>query len=143
MPGPPPKPPGQRRRRNKGPKSQTLRVNAANAANVSTKVPVLPDSELLLEETRAWWVTVWSSPMAAVYLEADVPVLARLAGLVDRVHRGESGARLLTEIRSLEDRFGLSPLARRRLQWEVERATGSAPPAGEEEDERWLRVVSD
>jgi hypothetical protein len=61
--------------------------------------------------------------MSGVWLEADVPTLVRLAGLVDRLHRGESSRDVLTEIRALEDRFGLSPMARRRLQWELEQAS--------------------
>ncbi|MEO5576782.1 MAG: hypothetical protein ABIR67_01565 [Gaiellaceae bacterium] len=114
-------------------------------ASAAKTPPILPDSDALLERTREWWRTVWSSPMAAVFLEADVAALARLATLVDRVYRGESSARLLGEIRALEDRFGLSPLARRRLQWEVDRAAavaGGGGGAGEAE-ERWLRVVSE
>jgi hypothetical protein len=106
--------------------------------------PELPGAKELLPSTREWWATVWSSPMAVVYLEADVPALARLAVLVDRLERGEGGggARLLAEVRSLEDRFGLSPLARRRLQWEIEQATGEhVDQSTSDGDERWLRVV--
>src|SRR5262245_26380314 len=65
------------------------------------------------ESTRDWWATIWASPMAAVWLDADVPGLTRLARLVD----ADSPARHCSEMRQLEDRFGLSPLARRRLQW--------------------------
>jgi hypothetical protein len=94
-------------------------------------------------EARAWWETVWSSPMAAVYLEADVPALTRLAALVDQTAKGDVGANVLAEIRQLEDRFGLTPLARRRLQWEIEQATPVDRPASEGQNERWLRAVSD
>ena len=136
MPGPPPKPASQRRRRNGEPKPVKLAARSANVA------PTLPGARNLLRETRAWWATVWSSPMAGAYLEADVPALARLAGLLDRVQRGETSSRLLGEVRALEDRFGLSPLARRRLQWEVQQAaTAAQPPRNDEE--RWLRAVSD
>ena len=38
----------------------------------------------LLPSTRAWWKTVWSSPMASVYLDVDIGGLERLAGLVDQ-----------------------------------------------------------
>ncbi len=137
MPGPAPKPPGQRRRRNKGPKAQSLPPPSS-----ARKAPVLPGSSKLLPATRQWWRTVWGSPMAGVYLDADVPTLVRLAGLVDRVGRGDQAYRLPSEIRALEDRFGLSPLARRRLQWEVEQAT-EQPDEHEGGDDRWLRAVSD
>lgn len=70
------------------------------------------------EETRGWWRGVWRSPMAAAFLPADVPVLARLAGLrQDFVESGD--VKVLPEIRQLEDRFGMSPRARQQLHWEV------------------------
>jgi hypothetical protein len=134
MPGPPPKPPSQRRRRNK----------AASVVKLPTSSrPTKPPAPKgLSPAARSWWKTVWQSPLAAAYIEADVPALARLAGLIDRVHRGEEGSRLLGEIRALEDRFGLSPLARRRLQWELQTAE-SEKPARADQEGRWLRVVSD
>jgi hypothetical protein len=39
--------------------------------------------------------------------------------LVDRAASGDLGERVLGELRLLEDRFGLNPVSRRRLQWEV------------------------
>jgi hypothetical protein len=137
LPGPLPKPASQRRRRNRTVKPTTLGKGGG-------KAPRLLNEKELLPETRAWWATVWGSPMAAVWLDADVPALTRLAGLVDRLHRGEGTSRVLGEIRALEDRFGLSPMARRRLQWEIEQASTviDRPTAGEQE-ERWLRAVSD
>lgn len=111
--GPPPKPAAQRRRRNKAP--APVRLSAE--ASAKRKTPTLPGAARYSKATRAWWATVWASPMAAVWLEADVPALVHLAGLVDLLGQGEVTAMVLAEIRQLEDRFGLSPLARRRLQW--------------------------
>jgi hypothetical protein len=81
--------------------------------------------------------------MASVWLDADVLVLRRLASLMDMFHSGEITAMLLAEIRQLEDRLGLSPLARRRLQWEIDQA-GDIPekPERSKDGERWLRAVS-
>lgn len=81
--------------------------------------------------------------MARVYLDADVPGLARLASFIDLASRGETSAALLSEIRQLEDRFGLSPMARRRLQWELERTRPVAvpDPAQDDDDERFLRAL--
>lgn len=115
MPGPLPKPAGHRRRRNS---SHVVRLPAEPGG----EVPKLPGAGKLLGSTREWWAGVWRSPMAAVYLDADVPALVRLAGLIDVASRGEATAALLGEIRQMEDRYGLSPMARRRLQWEVEQA---------------------
>jgi hypothetical protein len=81
--------------------------------------------------------------MAAVWLEADVPGLVRLASLVERASREDAPLTVLTEIRALEDRFGLSPLARRRLEWEIEQTGGaSAAPSGKGDESRWARVTS-
>lgn len=93
--------------------------------------------------------------MATTWIEADVPTLRRLALLVELVSRGEVSATHLSEIRHLEDRFGISPLARRRLEWEIEAgrdAAAVALAATEDEsaareatkgDGRWLRAVGD
>lgn len=91
-------------------------------------------------------------------MEADVPALLRLAMLVDDQAHGvevvdpEGGVvvvpvpvTVLGEIRQLEDRFGLSPLARRRLQWEiarVEQESGEVVSPSAAQAERWLRVAS-
>ena len=94
--------------------------------------------------TRGWWKTIWASPMAVVWLEADVPGLVRLAELIDLGHReGATPLTAMSEIRALEDRYGLSPLARRRLQWEVEQASGTQEQMSKEDESRWLRAVSD
>lgn len=61
--------------------------------------------------------------MARVYLRADIPALIRLCQLIDVSASGPASPQELAEIRQLEDRFGLSPLARRRLQWEVDQAS--------------------
>lgn len=58
--------------------------------------------------------------MAVEYLAADVPGLVLLADLVDRFNWGD--ATLAAEIRLQRQCFGLTPLDRRRLQWEIERA---------------------
>jgi len=60
--------------------------------------------------------------MATTYVDADVPVLRRLAALIDQFSRAPDN-KLLAEIRQLEDRFGLSPMARRKLEWEIEPAS--------------------
>jgi len=62
--------------------------------------------------------------MAQEYLPTDVDGLARLALLVDDFHKAETARErreLMQEIRLQEARFGLSPVDRARLHWEVER----------------------
>lgn len=82
--------------------------------------------------------------MASMWVEADVFGLERLASIFELAYQGGATASLLAEARQLEDRFGLSPMARRRLQWQI---AGEAVTvdAGETvaQEERWLRVVSE
>jgi hypothetical protein len=77
--------------------------------------------------------------MATAYTDADVPALIRLARFIDLDCRGTADGTVRTEIRQLEDRFGLSPLARRRLEWEIKQAEGAVIPIGKRE--RKLRAV--
>lgn len=90
------------------------------AERSEVEIPVLPFAETANSFTLVWWKTVWESPMGAMYKDADTLVLVRMAQLVDQVAQGSASREVLSELRQLEDRFGLSPLARRRIGWEFE-----------------------
>lgn len=116
MPGPPPKDPKTRQRRNK-PRAGAARLEAAPIA----RKPVLPDRTDGVEWhplAREWWTTVWASPMAAQYVDGDIPDLLMLAELRHRFWLDPS-VPLAAELRHHGQRFGLSPLDRRRLEWEI------------------------
>lgn len=63
--------------------------------------------------------------MAAEYLQADTHGLYVLAELVDQFWAAPTAA-LASEIRQQRQGFGLTPIDRRRLQWEVERVESVA-----------------
>jgi len=137
--GPAPKPPAQRRRRNKPP--ETLKITAPEAP----EIPELPFVGTPQPFTLRWWETVWRSPMASRYVDGDVPALIRLAQLVDSVARGQSNAQEMAEIRQLEDRFGLNPMARKRLGWEViddEPAEGVEHPPNVTDLKKWQQRLA-
>jgi hypothetical protein len=72
-----------------------------------------------------WWRSVWTSPMASEYLDADMRSGLYLLADLYQIRWTVEGRDLIEaskEIRQQEVRFGLSPIDRRRLQWEVERA---------------------
>ena len=74
--------------------------------------------------TAEWWSDVWASPMAPEYDDSDRHGLVMLAVLVDSFWTCPVVAerlKLMAEIRQQSQRFGLSPMDRRRLQWEIER----------------------
>lgn len=115
--GPAPKPAYLRQRTNRKPGAAAL---PALPARAGARVPELPAGFAWHSLTLGWWKHVWTSPMAGEYLPSDVDGLGRVALLVDAFYREQKPA-LLAEIRLQESRFGLSPLDRSRLQWEIER----------------------
>jgi len=117
MPGPPPKDPSVRARRNRASTAATLRL----VHDVET--PALP-TRLWHEQTRAWWRAIWASPMAPEFDKSDLHGLFGLAVLVDDFWSTEDPKLrkdLAAEIRQQRMAFGLTPLDRRRLQWEIEK----------------------
>ena len=155
------KPAGVNKKRAKAPKP---------VPSVNADIPVLPvrreeitaigdDEPKWVERpwhelTISWWGDVWRSPMAAEFVKVDVHRLWILADLVDRYWW--SGGRDLaaaTEIRLQERAFGLDPMSRRSLQWEVPRKSevgsekddlpAATRPRGKKVDPRklFLKVV--
>jgi hypothetical protein len=115
VPGPLPKPPSQRRRRNAGPQLKTLPPEGRQEP-----VPDLPErAGGWLSTTREWWARIWKSPMATEWLAADYDTVLRLAYMVDAEARGDGNTVLRREIRYLEDAFGLNPASRARLRWQI------------------------
>lgn len=133
MPGPPPKDASLRARRNKTATAAKLRaVGDDEGVDHEARHP-LPERRDEDGNVIPWhamatdlWREVWGSPMAAEYLDADVPGLYVLAALTDAywkgIDQGKIGKELAAEIRLQRIDYGLTPIARRRLQWEVERA---------------------
>lgn len=174
MPGPVPKAPALRQRRNKTATKATLEAPPATRIDLPTRFSAYRCQECYLsvgkhtaeqfdkeeiaphafdpaeEEWRdlsvAWWDTIWASPMADEWVDADVPGLVALAFLVDEFWR-TGNRELAAEIRMQQREYGLSPLSRRSLQWEVIRVKRAArqEPAkatpGRTRDPR-LRLVS-
>lgn len=116
--GPAPKPASIRQRTN--------RKAGANMLSMpeDPTVPAMPnpDGRKWHELTLKAWQHAWSSPMASQWLETDIDALGRLALLWDEFYKNPGDAKKdMAEIRLQESRFGLSPLDRSRLQWEVSR----------------------
>lgn len=123
MPGPAPSP--HALRRNARPDWRKL-----PAGGRVGKVPVWPLSEE--SEPPSLWASLWHTPQAVAWEDMGwTRVVARYATLLDCIeHPAQDGkgpnAALLGEVRQMEDRLGLSPMAMRRLQWEIEKAPKGA-----------------
>jgi P27 family predicted phage terminase small subunit len=129
---PPKKPADQRQRRNKPAEldRQVIQLNTA----------VAPPPPKVSAALKRDWATLWQSEIAATWnVESDLPAMRRLFELYDRVakyereaakdgivSRGSTGQKavhpllkqadtLRSQILALEDRFGLSPMARLKL----------------------------
>ena len=117
MPGPAPKHPSVRARTNRASTRATL------SPVHDVVAPQLP-TRLWHEQTRAWWSDLWASPMAPEYDDSDRHGLFALAVLVDDFWYCQDAKlrkEIAAEIRQQRQGFGLTPIDRRRLQWEIER----------------------
>lgn len=120
-----PKPPHLRQRRNRATTAATLPTVAAAANNAVPPLPERPQGRGVWHpRVIEWWEAVWRSPMAGEYLDADMKGgLYLLAELYHKFWETEGGRTLVSlasEIRQQEQRFGLSSMDRRRLQWQIE-----------------------
>ena len=136
-----PKPPAMRARRNK----VSTKAVLEDVETARLTPPELPDGRDWHQLTVGWWQDIWRSPMAPEFLQADVHGLILLADLVNRYWLEPSTA-LAAEIRLQRQCFGLTPIDRRRLQWEVKRVEAAdkkrpAAPAAPVKDPRALLTV--
>lgn len=120
MPGPPPKPASERRRAN-APMANTLQLPAEGRKG---RTPRFPGPGTLDANGRKIWRELWRTPMAVAWerFSWDRVVARYVATLVAAeraLDEGEPSAALLGEVRQLEDRLGLTPMALLRLRWEI------------------------
>jgi hypothetical protein len=112
MPGPPPS--QNARRGNKRPDWLPLPPDGRDG-------PV-PDFPLdgMTDELASVWAELWGSPQADAWEKLGwTRVVARYAKLLLVSEQPDAKVTLLAEVRQLEDRLGLSPMAMKRLQWEI------------------------
>ena len=106
----------------------TTKAELSNREPARQRAPGLPGSRKWQSMTRRWWQAVWRSPMAKEFLKVDLHGLYRLAVLVDEFWSKPS-TKLAGEIRQQQAAYGLTPIDRRRLQWEVKRVEGKGRQA--------------
>lgn len=129
MKGPPPKPSHLRQRRNKVAGAANLPSQEESLENEVPPLPLRADGENWHSMVVMWWDSVWKSPMASEYLDADLQgglyLLADLHEARWRCDDPNTLVKLAAEIRQQEVRFGLSPIDRSRLRWEIDRGEGA------------------
>lgn len=137
MPGPLPKDPATLQRPSKARQRGLTVLGPSDVA-----MPVLPSTHVWHPQTLAWWTDLWSSPMASELVKADVHELFVLAVLVDAFWTNPS-KELAAEIRLQRQCFGLTPLDRRRLQWEIERGESAVAATKERKKPAAVRKGKD
>jgi hypothetical protein len=93
-----------------------------------------------------WWKDAWTSPMAKEWLASDVSgVFSRLVELWQDFWMAKDAQlreRLSKAITPLETELGMTPIARRRLQWEVEKGETAEERTRSRRHMKKLDVVS-
>lgn len=135
MPGPPPKDPSVRRRRNATPGFRQL--PAEGRAGLA---PGWPLATLEAGES-ALWAQLWSLPQAVewerIHCERAVAMFVRMSLAAEAA---PTDTKLSAEVRQLDAAIGLSPKAMAQLRWEVADPAADPEPApvadaAQEEDE--------
>lgn len=117
MPGPAPKHPAARARRNKAATRATL------SGDHDIEPPALPDGIAWHALTVQWWADIWSSPMAPEYIHADINGLFRVAMLYNDFWSASTykeRADIQVRLEKADADYGTNPMARRRLEWQIE-----------------------
>jgi hypothetical protein len=122
--GRPPKPDAQRRNRHPVLAQQgNTRLPAAGRVGKLPKWPLSAawkdDSDALKRE-RIIWARLWKTPQAVAWETLGwLDVVARYARLLVVAEAPNAPVALYGEVRQLEDRLGLTPMAMLRLRWIV------------------------
>ena len=112
--GPPPKPASQRRRTN-----ATVAMTQLPAEGRKGESPEWPLASSAAYDENLW-DELWCTPQAVIWERLGpgcIRVVARYVVLLAEADVGEPKAAM--EVRQIEDRLGLTPLAMLRLRWEV------------------------
>jgi hypothetical protein len=89
------------------------------------------------------WAGLWATPQASQWERMGwTRVVARYAHLLEITETSKASALIFGEVRQMEDRLGLSPMAMLRLRWEIEDEDAvSVRPVAPSGPKRRLKVV--
>lgn len=143
MRGPLPKPTNMRQRRNK---VATAAVLESESVAATREIPPLPTMGVWHPMVIEWWNTIWTSPVAGEYLEVDKPRLYKIAVLHHHFWQSvtdpDRSRELLSEIARQELAYGLTPIDRRRLQWEISKGEEAEAKTGRIRRNKRLAALS-
>ena len=100
--------------------------SASESLTISADRGIPDPIRALTADQAALWSQLWASPAAVTWCASDAAPLTRLVVLETIV---EPDVKVLAELRQLEDRFLLSPYARRVAKVVLESADDASAPA--------------
>jgi hypothetical protein len=133
--GPAPKKPEDRARRNKPPTADLV----LPAEGYQGPTPEWPMPGRNYAADRELWATLWHTPQAAAWIRLGPGAVRVVARYVQLCRQAGTDWHLNAEVRQLEDRLGLNPLAMRRLGWDIVQPDieGAAVPRESGRKSRW------
>ncbi len=120
MPGPMPKDPATLTRRNKVSTKAVLRLVK------NPKIPAPPAGTDWHEQALIWWGKAWSSPMRQEWTDSDANGIELMLAVQHAYWKSfdEGDYRIMPQLmnsfNTLAKQYGLSPMSRRSLQWQIE-----------------------
>lgn len=132
--GPPPNP--NARRRNATPSLVKLPADGYEG-----EIPEWP----LGRRTKAAiqvWEQLWRTPQAHAWVQLGYTrSVARYVQLLLAAEKPDASAAVLSEVRQMEDRLGLNPLALLRLRWQIDEPGDVVPLRAASGGQRRIRAV--
>lgn len=135
MPGPPPKDPATRRRRNVTPGFKALPAVGRTAPPPEWPIAGTPN----FDEVQLW-KRLWALPQAVEWerMRCEDIVALYVRSFV-RATAIDADSKMLAEVRQLDAKIGLSPKAMRDLRWETDEPA-EPEPQEEPEEQRGERI---
>src|SRR5699024_10448444 len=89
------------------------------------------------------WSSIWTRPHATMRQTMPHEHVSRRHVAITLLAEETQRAGLLTEVREMEDRFGLTPVSLRKLQWKIEHHDNQPVDASQSEEsrERWAQIL--
>lgn len=129
--GPAPKHPSLKRRRTPTPGFRLL----PHEGRAGDPPPWPIGDQTVLE--AAVWLDLWRLPQAVEWERMDITrQVARYVRTLVEAEQPGADSKLLTEVRQLEDRLGLTPRAMQTLRWETDEPLPEEEPAAEPKGDR-------
>lgn len=81
------------------------------------KWPLLNDAS---DSEMELWMSLWRTPQAVMWADSGIDRVVARYVMMSVLSELEPNGKLLSEVRQMEDRLGLSPVALKHLQWVID-----------------------